>query len=635
MPESVGFRRGMGVDDALFVVRRLDAEISAWRSLGWGGEDYLAVLIDLKKAYPTANKKPFFATLRHLGVAEPVEEVGSGLQGRGRFWNTLVGFHCTRQYAVRVGGVGLSDTFQPTRGFGEGCGTSPLCWNVLYSVIARASQAKREEAAIARGLVCGIPWRWRPGLELCSSWTRKNDDREFEVVQVASTIFADDTTLHGTREELLGMDEAHPGVPSGLDAFSGELQGWGSLEHPEKREVHVFGESGTGIKLVGGGIDPDSATKLAIARGCKAWGKLGPLLKGSLLPGPKKGELITMFVSSALTFGCKTQALRRREVNRMQSVVDRATRYACGTTLRKMREVGINHSDLRARLSILAVQAMVDRDQLRWAGHVARMPLATSRTYAAYFANGTVCVGDFQRQDRGGGGRITASRRSLQEGWAALGLRHGITPDALGERMQERVGWGSIVRQGVGQSAYEDRTKAHRAERLADPGLRPAAWRRGPSPHQKRRKLAAQRERRAQQAAAAAEEEEDEGAVGDPGAGADAAPPDGAVGGAAGGGEEEGAGGEGGPPQPARRLPRQLARAAAGKTHYTGAGQERVSAEERAQWPWACEHPGCGLRYQTERALKIHVPKAGKENGTHWLLERDAVAGPAAAAAEG
>ena len=296
-----------------------------------------------------------------------------------------------------------------------------------------------------------------------------------------------------------------------------------------------------------------------------------------------------------------------------------------------MKEGGINHSDLRAHLHILTVQAMVDRDQLRWAGHVARMPLETSRTFAANFANGTIVVGEFQRKNRGEGGRVTACRKSLPERWATLGLQHGVTPDLLDEEMQDRKGWEATIRRGVCQAVHNDRASSHRAERIENPGLVPATWRRRPSPHQKRKRVAGNRERRAVVRAAAADAaeniEEDE----------DVHDPD-----AAGVADHPGAGGGGGvdlgaedadaeqePPPPCKK-PRQIARAAAGKTHYTGAAQTRVSAAERAQWPWACQHPGCGLRYESERALKIHVTKAGKEEGTHWLLDRDA-----AAAAEG
>ena len=90
-PSSFGFRKGLGTDDALFMVRRLDEEIAAWRSFGWDTADFEAGLMDLKKAYPTANKAPFWKILQHHGVAP-----------NGPFTNALRSFHCSRQYQIKT-----------------------------------------------------------------------------------------------------------------------------------------------------------------------------------------------------------------------------------------------------------------------------------------------------------------------------------------------------------------------------------------------------------------------------------------------------------------------------------------------------------------------------------------------------
>ena len=118
LPESFGFRRGLGTDDAHFMVRRLDEEIAAWRTFGWEGEVYEARLMDLRKAYPTANKTPFWYLLAHHGI-----------NPHGPFARALHGFHCLSQYRVKTGpdqsAASLSEPYHPTRGFGEGDGTSP------------------------------------------------------------------------------------------------------------------------------------------------------------------------------------------------------------------------------------------------------------------------------------------------------------------------------------------------------------------------------------------------------------------------------------------------------------------------------------------------------------------------------
>lgn len=249
IPESFGFRRGLGCDDALFQIRRMDEEISAWQSFGWTTTTYEAALIDLQKAYPTANKRPFWYILQHHGI-----------NPQGPFSNALRGFHSHRQYCIKTGpnsssAASVSSPYKPERGFGEGDGTSPWSWNVLYSVIIRYAQKARRDNAQQRNLECGVPWRFHSTLDLDSNWTRKNDGRPSDTCMVTNTVFADDTTLYGLRTEL---HEADDRGPSGLDVFSNAVQAWGSTEHPGKRERYVFG-SNAGTCLVGGGIGPSSS----------------------------------------------------------------------------------------------------------------------------------------------------------------------------------------------------------------------------------------------------------------------------------------------------------------------------------------------------------------------------------------
>ena len=90
-PESFGFCRGLGCDDALFMIRRLDEEISEWQSFGWQDATSAAGLMDLQKAYPTANNKLFWAILIHHGVPPD-----------GPLINALKGFHCHSECCVKT-----------------------------------------------------------------------------------------------------------------------------------------------------------------------------------------------------------------------------------------------------------------------------------------------------------------------------------------------------------------------------------------------------------------------------------------------------------------------------------------------------------------------------------------------------
>lgn len=50
------------------MVHRIVEEVAAWRSFGCEGAEFEAGLMDLKKAYPAANKTPFWKILVRHGV---------------------------------------------------------------------------------------------------------------------------------------------------------------------------------------------------------------------------------------------------------------------------------------------------------------------------------------------------------------------------------------------------------------------------------------------------------------------------------------------------------------------------------------------------------------------------------------
>ena len=174
--------------------------------------------------YPTATKQPYW----HISQRH-------GIHADGPFSNALRGFHCRRVYCIKTGPdlspASLSAPYKPARGFGEGDGTSPWSWNILYSAIVRYALQRRRANAAQRGLQCGIPWRWKEHLELNSGWTRKNDDRACHQTQVEVTLFAASRTTPHCSGPTLSLNTADDRGPSGLDVFSTAVSEWGSREH--------------------------------------------------------------------------------------------------------------------------------------------------------------------------------------------------------------------------------------------------------------------------------------------------------------------------------------------------------------------------------------------------------------------
>lgn len=147
------------------------------------------------------------------------------------------------------GRASLSTPYSPARGFGEGDGTSPWAWNVLYNVIVKFATMKRRANAQHRGLCCGSPG---DGSQKCNliptGLVRMTKDR-------ANTPRSKPRSLLMTppcteKQELHESD--HLGL-SGMDCFAQAVSQWGSHEHEGKRERHAYGQE-TDVCLVGLGM---------------------------------------------------------------------------------------------------------------------------------------------------------------------------------------------------------------------------------------------------------------------------------------------------------------------------------------------------------------------------------------------
>jgi hypothetical protein len=158
-------------------------------------------------------------------------------------------------------------------------------------------------------------------MQLDSNWTRKNDQRPCQHTQVETTIFADDTPLHGKNKNC-------------TRAITWVCPAWIVLHKQE----------------------------------CSSWHEV---LVSKILPALKHTRLTLMtFVYSPLAFSCKTRATTQKNINRFQSVMNTAIRYVCNTRLSRMRDQGINHHDLGAKLGIPPISAAIAQEQMRWLGHI-------------------------------------------------------------------------------------------------------------------------------------------------------------------------------------------------------------------------------------------------------------------------
>ena len=205
MDESqAGFRRGRSTADATQMMVRVNEDVNDYRKRVEGnGGDFMnederpvARLLDLRKAYPRVSKPGMWKLLERYGLG-------------GKCLETIVDLHETTEYRVK-GREGLSKMWMPARGLREGCATSPILFNIYHQAVMWQAEDERR----MNGGEVGIEWKWVPGSAFAGAgnWEKNS---EAKGVRLGLSLFADDTTIVGKREEI----ESGTRVMKGMGRF--------------------------------------------------------------------------------------------------------------------------------------------------------------------------------------------------------------------------------------------------------------------------------------------------------------------------------------------------------------------------------------------------------------------------------
>ena len=105
------------------------------------------------------------------------------------------------KYVVR-GREGNSDPWVPERGPTEGCPSSPGLFNIYHQALMRIAKKEREKKAMEEGKTAGLVVKWVPGSAFPAENTWEKKCSEAVTVVVEKSLFADDTTAVGEKQEL-------------------------------------------------------------------------------------------------------------------------------------------------------------------------------------------------------------------------------------------------------------------------------------------------------------------------------------------------------------------------------------------------------------------------------------------------
>ncbi|WP_435316529.1 reverse transcriptase domain-containing protein, partial [Klebsiella pneumoniae] len=333
-----GFLKGRGCTDQVFVVRQVCEKYLS------KGKDVYFAFMDLEKAYDRVDRNALWDVLVMYGVG-------------GRLLRAVKSLYNDSRACVRVG-TGVSDWFPVRMGLRQGCVMSPWLFNLYIDGVVREVNAR----VFGRGL--------------------KLVDAEDRVWELSQLLFADDTVLVADSEEKLQRLVAEFGrvcerrklrvnVAKSKVMKCTRNEGGARmnviLNGEILEEVNQFKYLGS-IIAAGGGVETDVSHR--ISEGCKVLGGMKSLMKNRGLGMNIKKVLYERVIVPTVTYGSELWGMKVSDRQKLNVFEMRCLRDMMGVT----RMDRVRNDVIRQRTGVeTQLATRVDRNVLRWFGHVERM----------------------------------------------------------------------------------------------------------------------------------------------------------------------------------------------------------------------------------------------------------------------
>ena len=390
-------------------------------------------LLDLRKAYPRVNRPAMWLILELYGLRGPCME-------------TIIGLHEATAYCVR-GQDGESEFWHPQRGLREGCSTSPALFNLYHQVVMRRALEERLKAAEQSGMEVGIPWRWKPGSRFPNKSEEKNSETRRELFH--SVLFADDTTVLGTSEE----------IQSGVEITKKVMNWFEERSNDDKEKYLKFGdEESKGIRMLGCWVGRNHDTKNRKKRAGAAWAKVKTRLRKTLVSKRFQAKITEVCVESCLLFDSATRSWSVSEINQLQKFMDKCYRHIWsnkrGPPLKEMQKAGMNMQDVRNSLDVKSIRWKIEKRSLERLGHVMRME--DQRTTKA------AILGWYEELENRP--KTKGHKQKTVLYWRKLVREAGMDWLSCGEIATDRMTWKAKVRKRMEHLEKWERSKGHKPE---------------------------------------------------------------------------------------------------------------------------------------------------------------------------
>lgn len=326
------FRKGRGVQDHIFTVRQLIEKDNR--------NNLYVAFLDLEKAFDSIPRQQIWTSLKKRGINLSLIDAIKSIYKR------------TRNY-VRTGNQ-QSEEFITKEGLRQGGVLSPTLFNVLMDDVIKEVKEKVRKHSVGY--------------------------RNMEHIQISECAFADDLVVYAKNEKDLQTN---------LDIWKTALQKRNLKINAEKTKVMLIGKENKeleiqlngnrmeqvetfkylGVKVHKDGRN-DAEINGRIESALKMYYALGKtfIRKKEVSKKTKMTVYKTIFIPT-LTYGSESWVLTKETKRKLQTVEMKYLRAVLGVTRRDK----IRNDHIRTKLQVEPLEKYIERNQLRWFGHLTRM----------------------------------------------------------------------------------------------------------------------------------------------------------------------------------------------------------------------------------------------------------------------
>ena len=427
LPESqCGFRKNRGTIDMVFAARQLQEKCQEQNT------DLYSTFVDLTKAFDTVSREGLWRIMEKYGCPR-------------KFIALTRQFHDGMLARVQDNGE-ASAPFAVTNGVKQGCVLAPTLFSLMFS--AMLTDAFRD-----MDLGIGIRYRFDGSIfNLRRLQAKTKVSKDF----INDLLFADDCALNATTETDMQRS---------TDTFSAACDNFGLTISTKKTEVmlqpapgKLYVEPNITIKgqrlnavdkftylgsTLSRNVVIDDEVNTRLAKASAAFGRLHTNVwdrRG--IQTMTKIKVYKAVVLTTLLYGCESWTVYQRHAKKLN--------HFHTTRLRKLLGISwqdrIPDTEVLSRAGLPCIHTMLMKAQLRWAGHVARMPDGRIPKKLLF--------GELQNGKRSLGGQRKRFKDTLKVSLKSF----GIEPASWEQTASDRVTWRAAIHHGA--SWHEDNAKS-------------------------------------------------------------------------------------------------------------------------------------------------------------------------------